>query len=239
MPHQVLFVKFHCIDYNCYQWFPFGFASLFHIWEHLSLINITLGAVHILLVSTAPQRNHHHHILHQKYLSVTLVYMLYPFQFPMRQAHILLQPQAHHTQSWSSDQFFYKPRSMMWIPMMYSHFRCRDISLDKRDDMLETFLSVNFFKASTSTQSVALPKAIMKLIIVGISNSFLKSQSSIMFCGGSILQLVWFCCLHFIFHSYLLCLKVIIEGKKQWIVLLAENENTSENLCSSWFSFVW
>ena len=92
--------------------------------------------------------------------------------------------------------------------MLSSHFRCWDISLDQRDDMLKTFLLVNFFTASTSTQSVASPKAIMKLTIVGISDAWLKSQSSIMFCVGSILHLVGFCCWHFRYDSLILRFKV-------------------------------
>ena len=133
----------------------------------------------------------------------------------------------------------YKPPSILWLRMLSSHFCCRDISLYQQDDMLKTLSSVNFFTISTSRQSVAFPKSIMKLKIDGISDSLLKAHSFIMFHVGSILYFVYFCYLHFRFDFSILHLKIMIEGKKRWIVLLNENNNASENLSSSWNYFVW
>ena len=72
--------------------------------------------------------------------------------------------------------------------------------------MLKTFLSVKFIwnPHRHSPQSVDSPKAIMKLTIVGISDSSLSSKSSIIFCVGSILYLVEFCCSQFCLDSSIL-----------------------------------
>ena len=88
--------------------------------------------------------------------------------------------------------------------MLSSYFSFRDIYLDQQDDLLKTFLSVKLFTASTSAFSVAYPKAIMKLTIVGILDASLNSQPSIMFCVGSILHLFGISCLNFRFDSYML-----------------------------------
>ena len=97
--------------------------------------------------------------------------------------------------------------------MLSSHFHFRDISLDQQYDMLKTFLFMKFFTSSTSTQYVALPKAIMKLKIVGISYALLKSQSSIMVSVGSIMQLVRFCCEHFRYDYLILRFKLYERGR--------------------------
>ena len=120
MPHQFLFVKFYYSGDNCYQWVPFGFAYLFHIWKLLSLIIIPWGAVKIPLVSRDPQINHNHHLLHQRLFSVKLVYMIFTYNFPMRPAQILLQPQAHHTQRWSFDQCLINYH-LFWDPLCCLH----------------------------------------------------------------------------------------------------------------------
>ena len=94
--------NFSPIGDNCYWRFPFFVASLYQICEVQSLTIIHLGGVLITIVSITAQRDHHYHLL--KKLWMTVLYMLFPFRFPMRTAQILLQPQSQHTQISSSDQ---------------------------------------------------------------------------------------------------------------------------------------
>ena len=83
-----------------------------------------------------------------------------------------------------------KSQYMLWLSMHFLQFRFRDIYSDQQDDMLKTFLLVNFLKASISTVSVDSPKVIMKLTTVGTSDTYLKSRSYVIFCVGIILNLV-------------------------------------------------
>ena len=80
--------------------------------------------------------------------------------------------------------------------------------------MFKIFLSLNLFTASISIIPTALPKAIVKLKIVGASYTPLKSQYSIMFCDSSILHLVGFHCLHS-FFVYLISFFKVYDKKKE------------------------